>query len=117
MVGLLFFLKRVGFFIIDNWRIVLIGLAILAVIIASGLTYRWCGSRKARLNEQQIQKAQEAIKTRNDEKLKQILAEADTAEDNIDANIKQAEENTRNAKKKYDHLSSDELAKELESRK
>lgn len=117
MTGILFFLKRVGFFIIDNWRIVLIGVALLAVIIAAGLTYRWCGNRKARLNEQQIQKAQDAIKTKNDEKLKQILAEADTAEENIDANIKQAEENTRNAKKKYDHLSSDELAKELESRK
>lgn len=117
MTGILFFLKRVGFFIIDNWRIVLIGVALLAVIIVAGLTYRWCGNRKARLNEQQIQKAQDAIKTKNDEKLKQILAEADTAEENIDANIKQAEENTRNAKKKYDHLSSDELAKELESRK
>lgn len=117
MVGLLFFLKRVGFFIIDNWRIVLIGLAILAVIIASGLTYRWCGNRKARLNEEQIQKAQEAIKTRNDEKLKQILAEADTAEDNIDANIKQAEQRTADAKKSYEGWSTDELAKELESRK
>ena len=84
---------------------------------SSGLTYRWCGNRKAKLNEQQIQKAQDAVKTRNDEKLKQILAEADTAEENIDAGIKQAEINTANAKKKYDHLSSDELAKELENRK
>jgi len=117
MTAVLFFLKRVGFFIIDNWRVVLIGLAILVVIIASGLTYRWCGNRKAKLNEQQIQKAQDAIKTRNDEKLKQILAEADTAEENIDAGIKQAEINTANAKKKYDHLSSDELAQELENRK
>jgi uncharacterized membrane protein len=116
-MGFIFVLKRIGFFIIDNWRVVLIGLAILTVIIASGLTYRWCGNRKAKLNEQQIQKAQDAVKTRNDEKLKQILAEADTAEENIDAGIKQAEINTANAKKKYDHLSSDELAKELENRK
>lgn len=117
MTAILFFLKRVGFFIIDNWRVVVTGLAILVIIIAAGLTYRWCGVRKARLNEQQIQKAEEAVKTRNDEKLKQILAEADTAEDNIDAGIKQAELNTANAKKKYDHLSSDELAKELEARR
>jgi len=39
------------------------------------------------------------------------------AEENIDEGIKQAEINTANAKKKYDHLSSDELAQELENRK
>jgi uncharacterized protein HemX len=117
LTAFLFFLKRIGFFVIDNWRVVLIGVALLTVIIAAGLTYRWCGNRKAKLNEQQIQKAEEAIKTRNDEKLKQILAEADTADENIDAGLKTAEENVRNAKKKYDHLSSDELAKELEARR
>jgi len=117
MTGFLFLLKRIVWFFWDNKRYLAILLAIIALIIAIAFTYSWCGKRKARLNEEQIQKAQQAIESRNDEKLKQILAEADTADDNIDAGLKQAEENVKNAKKKYDHLSSDELAKELESRK
>jgi len=113
-----FGIKRLIIFpLVDHPRAVLIGIALILVIVASMFTYSWCGKRKARLNEEQIQKAQQAIESRNDEKLKQILAEADTADDNIDAGLKQAEENVKNAKKKYDHLSSDELAKELESRK
>lgn len=116
-MGFLFVLKRIGFMFVDHWRIVVIGLALLVVIIASMFTYRSCQRSKAKLDEQQTIKAQQAIETHNDEKLKQILAEADTRDDNIDLAVKQAEENTRQAKKKYDNLSSEELAKELESRK
>lgn len=116
-MGFLFILKRVGFFIIDNWRVVVTGLAILVVIIAAMFTYKSCTKPKVKLDEKQIQEVHRAIETRNEDRLKTILAEADTKDDNIDAGLKQAELNTANAKKNYDGLTIEQLQAEAESRK
>lgn len=117
MTAILFFLKRVGWFLWDNKRITLIGIGIILVLIAAMFTYKSCTKPKVKLNEKQIQEVHRAIETRNEERLKTILAEADTKDDNIDAGLKQAELNTANAKKNYDGLTIEQLQAEAESRK
>jgi len=103
---------------IQKWMSIGVALAVItAVLIVSVVIFKACGKRKAALTAKQTVEAQIAVEQRNDEKLRTILAEADTADDNIDAGIKQAELNTANAKKNYDGLTTDELATEIERRK
>jgi len=97
-------------------RVILIGLALVVVIVASAVTFNRCKS-KPHLDERQIQKANEAIEKHNDEKLTEILAESDTRIDNIDSTLKEAEERTEKAKQNYDGMTTDELAAEIERRK
>lgn len=100
-----------------TWQLKLVPVAIVLVLVLIVVGYQACKPGPAKLDEGQIQKAEQAIKTRNDAALKTILAESDTRVENIDAGIKQAEENTRQAVKKYDGFSLDELAAEIERRK
>lgn len=111
-----------GLFGLDITKVqkaVLLAVMILVVVsvIVLGLWLRSCFHKEPKLDEKQIQKAEQAVKERNDEQLKEILAESDTRIENIDTGIKQAEENTRNAKKNYDGMTVDELAAEIERRK
>jgi hypothetical protein len=79
------------------------------------LIWRAC-NKPPRLNEKQIQKAQDAIAKQEREEMLEVLAESDTAEDAIDSNIKQIELDREAAKQNYTGLSNDELATELERR-
>lgn len=117
LTSILFFLKRAFYFVIDHWKIVLpaIGLLILVVFL-----YRAC-QKPPHLNEAEIQKAEIAVKEHNDKVLKDILVESDVREKQIDANVANAEKTTQDAilesKQRYQDLSSDELAAEIERRK
>lgn len=120
IAAFLFLLKRIGFFFYDNWRELAILAGIAGVLVASMFVYRSCG-RPAKLNEQQIQRAEAAVKQRNDAELKQVLVEADVDAKRIDANVATAKAQTVNeiaeSKKKYENMSLDELAAEFERRK
>ena len=102
------FLKR-------NWHFAVPVLLIVIVLVWVGIG-RACKTTP-KLDEKQIQRAEAAKKQQNDAALKEILAESDTRIDNIDAGLKQAEENTRKAVKNYDGMTFDELAAEIERRK
>jgi hypothetical protein len=95
------------------WAPILLGLVILITCI---FVFRAC-NKPPKINEQEIQKAEEAVKTRNDKALKEILAQSDVREQGIDNSVKAAEEATEKAKQNYDGWTTDELAAELEKRK
>src|SRR4051794_11335879 len=114
----MFFLKRLFWAIVDNWKIVV---PIVAVLIIVGFLMSYCRKPAPHLNEVEIQKAQVAVQQHNDEKLKEVLASADAREQGIDANVARSDANTKAAveaaKTKYDNMNTDELAAELEKRK
>lgn len=110
--------KLIGYFVFDNWKVTLPIIIVLAGVI---LFYRNCGPKPAKLNEVEIQAAQVAIEARDTKKLKEILAAADVREANIDANVANAATQKLNAlaesRDRYDKMTADELAAELEKRK
>lgn len=108
-----FFFKRVAYFLWD-WKHIIAPAMILLVVVA--FFYRAC-NKPPKLNEQEIQKGEQAVKDRNDKALKEILAASDVREQGIDNSIKAAEDATEKAKRNYDNLTTDELAAELERRK
>lgn len=103
-----------------NWRWaagIVVGIILLIVLFSVSMRiYRWFNP-PPKLDEVQIQKGEQAIQQKNDERLKDVLAESDTAVENADTTIKQAEQNTENARKTYDSWTTDELLKEFERRK
>lgn len=107
--------------VVSHKRLLLTLLAILIVLGACIGIYRGCKSRTVKLNEAEIQKAQEAIKTRNDEELRKILVDVEVREKTIDANVAEANAATVNAqfeaKKKYSEMNTSQLAEELEKLK
>ncbi len=97
-------------------------IAALVVVLALGLWAKSCWSaHKAKLNEKQIEAAKIAIEQHNDEKLKEVFAQADAKQAVIDGTVANSEATVKaieaESKKKYDAMSTDELAAELESRK
>lgn len=104
--------KLFCWFVIDNWKIVL---PVIVVLLVIGFGLKHC-NKPAKLDEKQIQKAQDAIAKQDREEMVKILAESDTREQAIDANVKTAERATEDAKKNYTGLSNDDLAAELEKR-
>lgn len=120
MTGILFFLKRVVWFLWDNKRITLIGLAIFVLLIAGIFTYRGCKARRARLNQEEIIKLQKAIAESDRQAMEKILVDSDVREKKIDENVVNAKTDTINAiadaKKKASQMSNEELAAELERR-
>ncbi len=118
---MMLFLANLAGWIVAHIRLIGVLIA-LGAILCLGLWVRSCWTaHKAKLNEKQIQQAKEAIAEHNDEKLKEVFAKADTQQAVIDGTVansevvkKQAEVD---AKKKYDAMTPDELAAELEARK
>ena len=104
--------------ILAHWRILTI---ITVLLIAGVVVLHSCGKRTPKLNEAEIQKAEQAIKTRNTEELKTILVNAEVREAAIDANLSNAKTRTVEAaaesRKKYEGMSIEDLQKELEARK
>lgn len=101
-----------------KWAVgVIVGIILLVVLFSVSMrVYRWFNPLP-KLDEVQIQKGEQAIQQKNDERLKDVLAESDTAVENADTTIKQAEQNTEDARKTYDSWTTDELLKEFERRK
>jgi hypothetical protein len=96
-------------------------IAALAVILCLGLWARSCWTaHKAKLNEKQIQEAKIAIAEHNDEKLKEVFAQADAKQALIDGTVANSEAQTKQveaeSKKKYDAMSAQELQDEAHRR-
>lgn len=115
-MGFLFILKRIGFFVFDNWKVVLpiIGALVLIVFL-----FKAC-NRPPKLDEKAIQKAQQAIATQDREAMTKVLTEIEVKEKQIDANAADAQAQTftaiQNAKQKAAGLSNEQLAAELEKK-
>jgi hypothetical protein len=96
-------------------------IAALVVVLALGLWAKSCWSaHKAKLTETQIQEAKKAIQEHNDEKLKEVFAQADAKQAVIDGAVANSEAQTKQAeaesKKKYDAMSAQELQDEARRR-
>lgn len=96
-------------------RYILVGLAIIVLFVAAGLTFRACKS-KPKFDEAAIKKAQDAIAKDDRKAMVEILAESDAKEQEIDGSIKAAEQKTEEAKKNYVGKTNQELADELNAR-
>lgn len=97
-------------------------LAVLVVVLALIVgALKSCGRSQPKLDEQQIQRGEAAVKQRNDAELKQVLAESDARVEVIEGNVANAEHERKwaveEAKHKYDDWTTDQLAEELERRK
>lgn len=114
-MGILFVLKRIGWFIYDHWKIVV---PIIALIIL-GLWFRSCWNKhKAKLNEQQIIAAQQAIAKQDREEMIKVLTEVAVEEKQIDTNVANATSEKliaiQEAKRKAAKMTNEELAQRLE---
>lgn len=105
--------------ITSHWRIVLYITTGIILFVLIAVAFKSCGRTK--LDEQQIQRVQEAIKVRNDAELRSVLAEVETKEQIVAGNVANAANETRRAeqkaKEKYANYNTQMLAEELESRK
>jgi uncharacterized membrane protein YvbJ len=115
---MLFVLKRIGYIIVDNWRIVVPAVAVFVIVI--GL-WSYCGKRNApKLNQEQTIKAQQAVAKDDRKEMLEVLNESD-AQEKV-ANTEQAnaqatkEQAIQESKQKWSQASNDEMAAELERR-
>ena len=111
------FLKRVAWFAYDNWKVVLPAVALLVAVI---WFYGWCGRGQARLDQQEIIKAQQAIRENDRKEMIEILVNSDVREKQIDANVAngrtQVMEAANTSRKEHAGKSNEDLAAELERR-
>lgn len=116
MTGILFFLKRMVWFVKDHWRIVL---PVITILIALVFFARWW-TRPPKLDEKAIQKAQQAIAENDRRAMVEVLAASDVQEKQIDGNLANAETEKlkaiHEARKNAEALTNDELAAELNRR-
>lgn len=114
-MSILFILKRIGFFLIDNWRAVVLT---AAVLLAMFILWRAFRPAPAKLNEQEIQEAVKAAEQKNEAKLREILITAEVREKAIDDSLANAKAERVNAiadaRKRYESMSAAELEAEIE---
>jgi len=119
MTGILFFLKRVGFFLWDNPRIVIVGL-LLILLLVLGLQMKGCFRAKPKFNEKEIFEMNQAIETQNRKEMEEILTQSEVREKAIDGNVANAKSATINAyadaRKKYAEMTPEELQAEINER-
>ena len=111
------FLANVWGWIWAHRRTVAILAAILLIAILSVLFGRGCNSKPAKLNQEEIIKAQQSIAVEDRKQMVDILASSDAREAAIDSNISNAKANTVNAihesRERWSQASDDELKAEL----
>lgn len=102
-----------------HWRIVLYIIGGVVLVIAFSMVWKSC-NRPPKLDEKAIQKAQDAIATKDRAAMVEVLATSELIEKRIDANLANAETVKLNtladARKKANAMTNDELAAELERR-
>lgn len=117
-----FALKRAYYFVIDNWRTLLPFVAVLIAVIVLISFVRSCSQPKTpKLNEAEIQRAEQAVRERNRLELETILTASDVREKQIDANVYAGRvetiQATQDAKRQYQSMTIDELQAEVDRRK
>lgn len=108
-------------FLYANWkRIAYITLGVIVLFLFTIGVMRSCRPGP-KLDEISIQKAQQAIKAEDRKQMIEILTESDLAEKQINANLANADneklKTLSESRAKYNELSNDDLAAELERRK
>lgn len=118
-MGFLFVLKRIWYFIYDNWRVVL-PVAVFAVVLIWVAVHYGCQKPAPKLNQQEITAEQQAIAAKDRQTQIAILVNSDVREQAIDANVAAGRNATVNAiadsKAEWSQKSNEELAAELERR-
>jgi TusA-related sulfurtransferase len=109
------FLANIAGFLVAKWRLIAVIIGLFVVVFGTALLWKRCNP-PPKLDEKQIQKAQNAIAKQDRDEMIKVLAESDAAESNIDETIKVAEQHTETAKQNYTGKSNDELAEELNRR-
>lgn len=110
------------FSVATKWarRVLLAGTALVIILIAFTI-YRCSRGRAPKLNEQEIQKGEQAVKEKNDEELRKILTNSDIRQQEIDSNVAKGRAESVNAqaraKEVYSNMNTQQLAEELERRK
>lgn len=108
-----------GWFIAHKKLVIYGVLAVLLLIFVFWL--KACFHKEPKIDEAEILKAQEAVKEKNDARLKDILANADVKEKVIAGEVANSAANTEaakvEAKKKYADMNTQQLAEELEKMK
>ena len=116
MTGIALILANAWGWIVAHKRTVAILAAILVIALLSILFTRSCGS-KPKLNEAEIQKAQQAIAVEDRKQMVEILTSSDAREAAIDGNLSNAKANTVNAiheaRHKWQNATDDEIKAEL----
>lgn len=111
-----FFIKRCAWFLWDNPRILVVGLALLLLLII-GLQMKGCFRAKPKFNEAEIFRANQAIETQNRKEMEEVLAASEVREKAIDGNVANAKVETVNAyadaRKKYANMTPEELQAEI----
>lgn len=114
-MSILFILKRIGFFLIDNWRAVVLTAAVLLAVFILWRAFR---PPPAKLNEQEIQEAVKAVEQKNEAKLREILITAEVREKQIDDSLANAKTERVNAiaaaRKRVESMSKAEIEAEIE---
>jgi uncharacterized protein HemX len=108
-----------------SYKVIFIVVGLIFVIALAAGMYS-CLKPQPKLNEKEIQAAQQAIADHNDAKLKEILAQSDARVQQADANVNAAHVNTAAAEANreavesnvhnYDGWTHDQLAAEMEKR-
>lgn len=120
MTGILFILKRIGYFVYDNWRFFLPLVGIVVIAITLTFAYKGCTKKPIKFDEREIHEAQKAIADADRAKQVEILAKSDAKEQVADDISVNAQTNTVNAiyesKKKWNSATDEEIRAELERR-
>lgn len=116
LVAIWLFLKRVFFFCIDNWKVVL---PIVLVLVGGIFLLRAC-NKPPKLDQEAIIRAQDAIASREKAKMEEAFAQIEVKDQNIDANVAFSETKKLNAlaeaRRKAREMSNEDLARALEER-
>lgn len=119
LLAISLWIKNIAGWVVLHWRLVLTIIGAITLIICVALISRSCKSQP-KLDEKEIQGSIKAIEQKNDQKLKEILANSDVRIEQIDANLANAKAATVNAmhdaRKKYENMTTEELAAEIERR-
>lgn len=116
LATLAFIVKRVFWFVKDNWKVVVPAILLLIALV---FVVRWW-NRPPKLDEKAIQKAQQAIAANDRKAMELVLEESDLVEKQIDGNLANAEteklKSLEESRKKTQQMTNAELAAELERR-
>lgn len=112
-------LRVVSFVVRHRWTIAAIALAIVVIILLMSL--RSCLTPQPRLDEEQIQRGEQAIRERNDRELRNILVNSDVRAKEINENVAGASLEVYNAaresRQRWANANIDELREEFERRR
>lgn len=110
-------LKRIGYFFLDNWKIIV---PVIVLLFLAIFVWRSCSARKARLEQQEKIEAIKAIAEQDRQKMIEILVNSDIREKAIDANVSTGRQEVLEAvnasRRENANKSNEELAAELNRR-